>query len=98
MVTLLYIFAIFVPFMSLVFIGSSLLQALNRSKVALASTIIRNVVLTVVFVFAAFVIGTLTSLWWAMTLSEIFGGLLMGYWAYVVLRDVAKRDNRLQPV
>lgn len=94
MVSLLYIFAIFVPFMSLVFIGSSLLQALNRSKVALASTVIRNLVLTVVFVAAAFMIGTLTSLWWAMTLSEIFGGLLMGYWAYVVLRDVARKDKR----
>lgn len=95
MVVLLYIFAIFVPFMSLVFVGSSLLQALNRSKVALASTIIRNLVLTVIFVFAAYCIGTLTSLWWAMTLSEIFGGLLMGYWAYIILRDLARRDGKL---
>jgi len=94
MKALLYIFAIFVPFMSLVFVGSSLLQALNRSKVALISTVIRNGVLTIVFVAAAFVIGTLASLWWAMSLTEIFGGLLMGYWAYIVLKDVAKRDGR----
>jgi Na+-driven multidrug efflux pump len=80
--------------MSLVFIGSSLLQAVNRSKIALMSTVIRNSVLTVIFVAAAFLIGTLNSLWWAMTLSEIFGGLLMGYWAYIVLMDIAKRDAK----
>ncbi|MDR1404396.1 MAG: MATE family efflux transporter [Candidatus Methanoplasma sp.] len=94
MVVLLRIFAVFVPFMSLVFVGSSLLQAVKRSKVALMSTVIRNLALTVIFVAAAFLVGTLTSLWWAMTLSEIFGGLLMGYWAYIVLTDVAKRDAR----
>ena len=94
MVILLYIFAIFVPFMSLVFVGSSLLQALSRSKIALISTVIRNSVLTVAFVAAAFLIGTLASLWWMMTLAEIFGGLLMGYWAYIVLKDVAKKDGR----
>lgn len=93
MVDLLYIFAIFVPVMALVFIGSSLLQALNRSRVALLSTVIRNLVLTAVFVFAAYYIGTLTSLWWAMTISEIFGGLLMGYWAYMILKHAAKRDG-----
>ena len=94
MVVLLYIFAIFVPFMSLVFVGSSLLQALSRSKIALMSTVIRNVVLTVAFVAAAYLVGTLTSLWWMMTLAEVFGGLLMGYWAYIILKDVAKKDGR----
>ncbi|MDR1690347.1 MAG: MATE family efflux transporter [Candidatus Methanoplasma sp.] len=94
MVTLLYIFALFVPIMSLVFVGSSLLQALNRSKIALISSFIRNLVLAVLFVLAAYYVGTLTSLWWAMTATEIFGGLLMGYWAYIILRDVAKRDGK----
>ncbi|MCL1811188.1 MAG: MATE family efflux transporter [Methanomassiliicoccaceae archaeon] len=94
MVVLLYIFSLFVPMMSLIFIGSSLLQALNRSKVALVSSFIRNVVLSVLFIFSAYCIGTLTSLWWSMTLTEIFGGLLMGYWAYIALKDAAKRDGR----
>jgi putative MATE family efflux protein len=94
MVVLLYIFSLFVPIMSLVFVGSSLLQALNRSKVALVSSFIRNLVLAVLFLLAAYLIGTLTSLWWAMTVTEIFGGALMGYWAYIVLKDAAKRDGR----
>ena len=94
MMILLYIFAIFVPFMSLVFVGSSLLQAVNRSKIALMSTVIRNSILTIMFVAAAFLVGTLTSLWWAMSLAEIFGGLLMGYWAYIALKDAAKKDGK----
>jgi putative MATE family efflux protein len=91
---ILYIFAIFVPMMSLVFVGSSLLQALNRSKIALISSFIRNITLACGFIAVAYLIGTLTSLWWVMALGEIFGGALMGYWAYIVLREVAKRDGR----
>ncbi|MDR0309356.1 MAG: MATE family efflux transporter [Candidatus Methanoplasma sp.] len=94
MVVLLYIFSIFIPIMSLVFVGSSLLQAVNRSRVALASSFIRNLVLAIMFVLATYTVGTLTSLWWSMTFTEIFGGLLMGYWAYVVLKDAAKKDGR----
>ena len=94
MKVLLYIFSIFVPIMSLVFVGSSLLQALKRSKVALMSSFIRNLMLAVLFLLSAYLVGTLTSLWWAMTVTEIFGGILMGYWAYIVLKDVAKRDGR----
>jgi Na+-driven multidrug efflux pump len=58
------------------------------------SSFIRNLMLAILFLLAAYLIGTLTSLWWAMTVTEIFGGILMGYWAYIVLKDVAKRDGR----
>ncbi|MCL2149293.1 MAG: MATE family efflux transporter, partial [Methanomassiliicoccaceae archaeon] len=94
MVKILHIFAVFVPFMSLIFVGSSLLQAVKRSKVALASSFIRNLVLAVGFIAVTYTVGTLGSLWWTMALVEIFGGLLMGYWAYIVLKDAAKRDGR----
>ena len=94
MVVMLYIFASFIPIMSLIYIGSSLLQSLKRSKISLLSTFIRNLMLAVTFVIAAYMFGTLTSLWWAMFATEVFGGALMGYWAYIVLKDVAKRDGR----
>ena len=94
MVVMLYIFASFIPIMSLIYVGSSLLQSLKRSKVSLLSTFIRNATLAVTFLIAAYWFGTLTSLWWAMFATEVFGGSLMGYWAYVVLKDVAKRDGR----
>jgi hypothetical protein len=29
-----------------------------------------------------------------MTCGEIFGGILMGYWAYVILKEAAKKDGR----
>jgi putative MATE family efflux protein len=87
------ILALVVPMMAPVFIGSSLLQALNRSKVALTSTVIRNSLLTVLFFVAAYTVGTPTSLWWAMVIGELIGGMLMGYWAYIVLKDCAKKDG-----
>ena len=93
MVRMLYIFASFMPIMSLIYVGSSLLQALNRSKISLLSTFIRNLTLAIAFLVAAYWVGSLTSLWAAMGLTEIFGGLLMGYWAFVVLKEVAKRDG-----
>ncbi|MDR3206006.1 MAG: MATE family efflux transporter [Candidatus Methanoplasma sp.] len=94
MTLMLRILVILIPFFGPVYVGSALLQALNRSKVALASSVIRNTVLTILFFSAAYVIGTVPSLWWAMVVGEIFGGALMGYWAYVILKDSAKKDGR----
>ncbi|MDR3282217.1 MAG: MATE family efflux transporter [Candidatus Methanoplasma sp.] len=94
MTVMLRILVILVPFFGPVYVGSSLLQALNRSKVALMSSVIRNTVLTILFFSAAYVVGTVPSLWWAMVVGEIFGGALMGYWAYVVLKDSARKDGR----
>ncbi|MDR2846237.1 MAG: MATE family efflux transporter [Candidatus Methanoplasma sp.] len=93
MVSMLHILVWVVPFMAPIYVGSSLLQALNRSKVALVSTVIRNSVLTVFFFVAAYTVGTESSLWWAMVSGEVFGGLLMGYWAYVVLKDSSRKDG-----
>jgi len=94
MVVMLYIFVSFIPIMSLIYIGSSLLQALKHSKIALLSSFIRNLMLAVLFLTAAYCVGTLISLWLAMFITEVFGGALMGYWAYIVLKDVAKKDGR----
>ena len=94
MVTMLYIFAIFVPFMALIYIGSSLLQSLARSKISLISTFIRNGSLAIGFLITTYGIGTLTSMWWALCIVEIFGSILMGYWAYIVLKDAAKKDGK----
>ncbi|MDR0524004.1 MAG: MATE family efflux transporter [Candidatus Methanoplasma sp.] len=94
MTVMLRILLILAPFFAPVYVGSSLLQALNRSKVALASSALRNGVLTVLFFSAAYLAGTETSLWWAMVAGEVFGGALMGYWAYVVLMDTARKDGR----
>lgn len=87
MTSLIRYFAIFLPFMSMIFVGSSMLQALNHAGVAMMSTIIRNVLLTVGFVLMAYTVGTLPSLWAVLTLGEIFGGILMWYLAKVVLED-----------
>ena len=93
MVVMMRMFALFIPVMSLIFIGSSLLQALRRSSVSLMSSFIRNLMLAVLFLVAAFVIGTPMSLWIAIAITEIFGGFLMWYWAYIVLKHTARRDG-----
>jgi putative MATE family efflux protein len=94
MVVMLYVFASFIPIMSLIFLGSSLLQALKRGGVSLMSSFIRNLMLAVMFLAATYWIGTPMSLWLAIAVTEICGGLLMGYWAYVVLKDTARKDGR----
>jgi putative MATE family efflux protein len=94
MVRLLYIFATFTPIMALIYVGSSLLQSLNHSKISLVSTFIRQALLAVGFLISAYYFGTLTSMWWGICVAEYIGSLLMGYWAYVVLKDTAKRDGK----
>jgi putative MATE family efflux protein len=94
MVKMLYIFAIFVPITALIYVGSSLLQSLARSKISLISTFIRNGTLAIGFLIATYTVGTLDSLWWAITIVEIMGSIIMGYWAYVILKDAAKKDGK----
>ncbi|AIZ56254.1 multidrug efflux pump VmrA [Candidatus Methanoplasma termitum] len=94
MVIMMYIFATFIPIMALIYVGSSLLQSLARSKISLLSTFIRNGSLAIGFLITTYGIGTLTSMWWALSIVEIFGSILMGYWAYVILKDAAKKDGK----
>jgi len=95
LVMMLRVQAIMLPVMSLIFVGSSLLQSLNRSKTAVVSSVIRNMLITVAFVFSTAVFGTLYSLAWSMVVCEIAGGALMGVWALYALKDSARRDGRL---
>ena len=71
------IFCILVPLMSLIFTGSSLLQALYNANIALASSLLRNIMLVVLFAVAAYIFNTADSLWWALTVGEIIGGIIM---------------------
>ncbi|MDD3233256.1 MAG: MATE family efflux transporter [Candidatus Methanomethylophilus sp.] len=83
--------ALLLPVMSLVYMGSAFLQALCRSGVAFYSSLIRNAVMAVGYFIAARTFGTLLSIWAAMAAVEIFGGLLMAYLAWHVLRGVLRQ-------
>ena len=82
-----------VPLLSLVFVGSSLLQAVKRSSVSMWSSIIRNLALAVSFILTTYLTGSLTGLWIVLSLVEVFGGLLMWYLAHVVLKALNKKDS-----
>lgn len=91
--TLFLFFALFMPVMSMVYTGSALLQAINRASGAMVNSLARNIILVGTFYVATICVGTLTSLWWAMALSEIVGGVMMGVHAYVVLRRTEARES-----
>ncbi len=96
--TMFRFFALFVPAMSLVYTGSSLLQAINRATGAMLNSTARNLIMLTAFWFAATYFCTLDALWWAMALSEILGGVMMGTHAFLMLRKVRRVEGESIPV
>jgi len=84
--------AILMPVMSWVFTCSAYLQALKRSVVAFASSLIRNIMMASAYIAMAYLVGTLLSIWVAMVLVELVGGSLMFYLALVCLRRAEVRQ------
>ena len=82
MTVLLYFFALFMPVMSLVFTGSSLMQSIQG---AMLNSLARNILL-LLFATASYVFGTTTSVWCALAIGEVIGGLMMGIHAVICLR------------
>lgn len=93
MTSMLLFFAMFLPVMSMVYTGSALLQAIDRASGAMVNSLLRNILLTGSFWMATATIGTLTSLWWMMAISEIVGGLMMGAHAWLMLRKVSSEES-----
>lgn len=93
MVHLLHFFALFLPVMSLVFTGSSLMQALQHAGGAMMNTLVRNFLLVALFAGGAYIFGTLDSLWWALTVGEIIGGMMMGVHAVHTLRKESSKAS-----
>ena len=85
--------AAFLPVMSMVYTGSALLQAIDRATGAMFNSLARNFLLCGTFYAATVLAGTLTSLWWAMAVSEIIGGLMMGAHAFLMLRRVSSEEG-----
>ncbi len=77
--------AAMLPVMSQVFVGSSFLQSIEHSGVALMSSLIRNIVMVFGYISMAWIFHTTLSIWVIMALIEIFGGVLMAClaWKYI---------------
>ncbi|MDY0293415.1 MAG: MATE family efflux transporter [Candidatus Methanomethylophilaceae archaeon] len=83
---------LFMPTMAWVFIGSSLLQSMGKATYAMLSTLIRNVVLVLIFAYLA-TSGT-DALWWGLLAGEVAGAALMGVWGRATLRALERKPLR----
>ena len=86
MTVLLRVMAVFLPVMSMVYTGSSLMQALDSAKGAMFNSLGRNLLLVALFAIATALAGTLDSLWLALAVGEVTGGLMMAAHALTVLK------------
>ena len=78
------LFCIFIPFYGWINMASSLLQAICMAGQSMYSTLIRNILLVMVFWYTSTL--NLETMWWGLILCEIAGGLLMGSLAEYGLR------------
>lgn len=84
-----------VPLLAMVFVGSSLLQAVSRSGISMWSSLIRNIALSAAFIAVTFTVGTLSGLWWAISIVEMLGGILMWYLAEYALKSLGKMGPKV---
>lgn len=84
------LFCIFIPFYGWINMASSLLQAIYMADRSMYSTLIRNILLVVVFWYTSTL--SLEAMWWGLIICEILGGFLMGSIAEYGLR---KRKDML---
>lgn len=77
--------AAMLPVMSQVFVGSSFLQSVEHSGVALMSSLIRNILMFSGYAAMAWIFNSTLSIWVIMAIIEIFGGVLMAClaWRYI---------------
>jgi len=94
MIEFTYSMAVFMPFFAMVYVGSSLMQALEKAGQAMMNTLIRNLLVTISYAIVAFVLmGGLTEIGIALILTEGIGGIAMLIHGHIVLEKVAKRDS-----
>lgn len=72
-------FCLFLPFLVLRDVGSSLLQSIRMAASSMYSALVRNIEMTIAFWIASYY--TLDAEWWALTTGSWFGALLMAVWA-----------------
>lgn len=69
------IYAILIPFMGMIDIGSSILQSLRMAQISMFSSFARNLLIVALMFFASSV--SLDAIYWSLVAAEIFGGCLM---------------------
>ena len=83
-VHVLRIYALLIPFIGMIDIGSSILQSLRMAQISMVSSFARNLLIVVLLFFASSV--SLDAIYWSLFVSEVIGGLLMLWLAKVGLK------------
>ena len=85
-----------IPF-ALVYVGSGLLQSLNKAGHAMVNTLFRNMFLVLCFAVGTYVVGTLDAVWYANIVAEIVGGSMMFIHARYMFKQVSARIGSNNP-
>ena len=94
-VHVLRIYALLIPFMGLIDIGSSILQSLRMAQISMFSSFARNILIVVLLFFASSV--SLDAIYWSLVASEVFGGALMVWLASSGLKHYRRGRERPDP-
>ena len=94
-VHVLRIYALLIPFMGLIDIGSSILQSLRMAQISMFSSFARNILIVVLLFFASSV--SLDVIYWSLVASEVFGGALMVWLARSGLKHYRRGRERPDP-
>jgi putative MATE family efflux protein len=86
MTDMIRMFCLFLPMMSFIYTGSSLMQALDRARGGMYNSLARHLMLTALFFLGAYCFGTLGSLWVLLAVGEMTGGLMMLIHAIIVFK------------
>ena len=91
---LLLCMCVLMPFFSLVYPSSSLMQALRKAGQAMVNTILRNFLIIALFAAVAFTTADLRWIWYMLIVSESIGGLMMLSNAVIVLKDTLRKESK----
>ena len=86
--------SLFMPLFTLVYVGSSLMQALRKAGQAMVNTIFRNMIIVTLYAIVAFTVADIQWVLYALIVGEVLGGLMMWSHARAVLKDVLRKENR----
>lgn len=89
------IYALLIPFIGMIDIGSSILQSLRLAQVSMLSSFARNILIVVMLFFASSV--SLDAIYWSLFVAEVIGGLLMYWLAKVGLKHYRHGRERPDP-
>ena len=83
--------ALFMPFFAMIYVGSSLMQSLEKAGQAMVNTLIRNIIMTVGYGIVVLLSGSLIGIGVALIVIEVFGGIAMVVRGGYVLRKVSSK-------